>query len=85
MWVTMTRSTGRPSSSRANTCSHWARDSGRSMQQSTTVQPSRPWKRSRSSHRLMWSSAKGSDMRSHLTPGASSMAPPGAGNWSPRG
>jgi hypothetical protein len=42
MCVTITRRIGRPSSSVANTCSHCALASSRLMQQSTTVQPSRP-------------------------------------------
>ena len=85
MCVTITRSTGRPPSSLANTCSHCALASSCAMQQSTTVQPSRPSSRSRSSHRLMWSSAKGSAMRIQRTPGASSRLAPGAGSVSPSG
>jgi hypothetical protein len=49
------------------------------MQQSTTVQPATPSIVSRSSQRLMWSSAKGSRMRIQRTPGATSMASPGCG------
>jgi len=36
----------------------------------------------RSSHRLMWSSANGSHMRSQATPGATYSAVPGAGSLS---
>ncbi len=85
MWVTITRSTGSPSSSLANTCSQAARVRSSVMPQSTMAQPSRPWWRSRSSHRLMWSSAKGRPMRSHFTPGATSMVWPSAGSVSPSG
>ena len=55
------------------------------MQQSTTDQPSTPSIVSRSSQRLMWSSAKGSAMRIQRTPGATSIASPGAGRVSPIG
>ncbi len=92
MCVTMTRSTGRPSSCVAKMLSHCAFDSSLLMQQSTTVQPCMfvPGRAgssisSRSSHRLMWSSANGRAMRIHLIPGAISMVVPGAGRVSPKG
>jgi len=86
MCVTITRSTGRPSRCLANTCSQAARVLSLATPQSTMAQPSRPSSaRSRSNHRLMWSSAKGSGMRSQRTPGASSMTAPVAGSVSPSG
>ena len=85
MCVTTTRSTGRPCSSVAKICSHSARVGALSMPQSTMVQPCTPSCTSRSSHRLMWFSAKGSAMRSQRTPGATSMLVPGAGSVSPSG
>ena len=42
MWVTITRRIGRPSSCVSKIRSHWALDSSRVMQQSTTVQPAAP-------------------------------------------
>ena len=80
MCVTITRSTGRPSSVVANTCSHCARglvvrdaavDDGPAL---AAVDRS-----SRSSQRLMWSSANGSAMRIQRTPGATSSAVAGRG------
>ncbi|WP_253719698.1 MULTISPECIES: hypothetical protein [pseudomallei group] len=53
--------------------------------QSTIVQPACPSISSRSSHRLMWSSANGSGMRSQRTPGATSTKPPGSGSASANG
>ncbi len=93
MWVTMTRRIGRPSSWVSKIRCHWALDSSRVMQQSTTVQPVRPSISSRNSHRLMWSSAKGRAMRIQRAAGASpvlsprttSMVLPGAGMASPNG
>ena len=85
MWVQITRSTGRPCRPVAKTSSQAARVGASSMPQSTTVQPSRPSWRSRSSHRLMWSSAKGSRIRSQCTPSATDSVRPCAGNVSPKG
>ncbi len=90
MWVTMTRSTGSPSSSLAKICSQAARVAALSMPQSTIAQPSRAGaspsagSESRSSQRLMWLSANGSAMRSHLMPGATSNVRPGSGTSVPR-
>jgi hypothetical protein len=87
--VTITRSTGSPSNSLANTCSQAARVASLLMPQSTIVQPSLfpfgPSRRSRSNHRLMWSSANGSAMRTQRTPGATSSVRPGSGSVSPSG
>jgi hypothetical protein len=91
MWVAITRKMGRPCKCVASMLSQASRVAGLSIPQSTAVQPSCiapvwPWgKRSRSSHRLMWSSAKGRPMRNHSTPGATSITPPDSGNWSPNG
>ncbi|MDT4868212.1 hypothetical protein FQZ97_1031620 [compost metagenome] len=85
MWVTITRRMGRPSSSFAKICSHCAFERSCEMQQSTTVQPSRPSSASRSSQRLMWSSANGSAMRIHFTPGATLIVWPVSGNALPSG
>ena len=80
MWVTITRSTGRPRVRWQRPAPTPARVASLAMPQSTMVQPSRAVVRSRSSHRLMWSSAKGSAMRSQRTPGATSSVVPGAGS-----
>ena len=90
MWVTMTRSTGRPSRPVANSSSQAARVAASSMPQSTMLQPSRagapssPRPQSRSSQRLMWLSANGSAMRTQRTPGATSNARPARGSSVPR-
>ena len=60
---------------RAKIRSHRSRVASSPMPQSTSVQPSP----SSSSHRLMWSSANGSGMRSQCTPGAISKVSPPAG------
>ena len=49
------------------------------------VQPWRPSISSRSSQRLMWSSAKGSDMRTQRTPGATASERPRSGNCVAKG
>ncbi len=88
MCVQITRSTGRPCSSCAKMSSHAARVAALSMPQSTIAQPSREpsavTSTSRSSHRLMWSSANGSGMRSQRTPSATGRVLPMAGSWSPK-
>ena len=72
MWVTMTRSTGRPPRSLAKISSHEACVASLPMPQSTMLQPWRgaspplPAISSRSSQTLMWLSANGSCMRAHL-------------------
>ena len=84
MCVTRTRSTGRPSSSGdAKMRSQASRVASLVMPQSTIVQPARPSISSRSSQRLMWSSANGSPMRTQRTPGATSRVVPTAGSASP--
>ncbi len=71
----MTRPILRPPSSVAKICCQAALVSGSENPVSTAVQLGP----SSSNHRLMWSSAKGSFMRSHKTPGAIGMTAPGLG------
>ena len=89
MWVTITRSTGRPPSTVAKMFSQAARVAGSSMPLSTMVQPWRTTPSSstssRSSQRLMWSSWNGRPMRSQCTPGATSIVVPRSGRVSPKG
>ena len=89
MWVTITRSTGRPPSTVAKIFSQAARVAGSSMPLSTMVQPWRTTPSSsissRSSQRLMWSSWNGRPIRSQCTPGATSIVAPRSGSVSPKG
>jgi hypothetical protein len=63
MCVHRMRTIGNPSSSVAITRSHRPRVVSDAIPQSMTVHPSQPLNLSRSSHRLMWSSANGSGLR----------------------
>src|SRR5215813_7241332 len=68
----MMRPIGSPARSRARISSHRVRVVFEARPQSTNVQ----WNPSASSHRLMWSSANGSGMRTHSMPGAISLQVP---------
>ena len=90
MWVTMTRSTGRPSSSLAKICSQAARVPALSMPQSTMLQPSRAGAPPSAGERV----AQQPDVdvvererqrhARHLMPGATSKVRPGSGTSVPR-
>src|SRR5581483_6313934 len=71
----MRRVIGLPSSALSKICSQSALVSALLMPVSTIAQPAP----SATSQRLMWSSAKGSGMRSQRTPGAISCTVPGGG------
>jgi len=77
--VAITRSTGAPSSTVSKMRSHAAIVSSEVMPQSMIVKPATPSISSSSSHRLIWSSAKGSGMRSQWTPGRRVVTVPAAG------
>src|SRR6185437_14836070 len=78
----ISRVTGRPSSAEAKSPSHNVLVVSLLIPVSMIAQPAP----SSTSQRLMWSSAKGSGMRSHLTPGATIRASPAAGGaaWGKR-
>src|SRR4051794_6030437 len=77
MWVQMTRLIGRPPNGPARIVSQVAAVCDVFMPVSTSVQPAP----SSMAQRLMWFNEKGSGIRCHFTPGATSSISPGAGTF----
>ena len=70
---------GSPPNAPSNSRSHACFVTSLLMPLSTTVYPARPSTSSSSTHRLMWSSANGSGIRTQCTPGRSVVHVPRAG------